>query len=166
MGMFDFLKGGKKKSAEPTKSPSQVLREAGLDPSTLKFGFGSDGAVTITGTAASDSERQRIASVVAGIPGVSAVNNQIELAAVGNAPESTDSVESSMSTPAAGADGGSGDGSGGGKTYTVVSGDTLWKIATRHYGKGNEYMKIFEANRDILDDPDKIQVGQVLKIPE
>lgn len=51
------------------------------------------------------------------------------------------------------------------QTYTVVKGDTLSAIAKRFYGNANEYMKIFEANKDQLKDPDKIQVGQVLKIP-
>ncbi len=52
------------------------------------------------------------------------------------------------------------------KTYTVKAGDTLSKIAKQHYGNANLYTKIFEANKDILRDPDKIQPGQVLKIPE
>jgi LysM repeat protein len=51
------------------------------------------------------------------------------------------------------------------QTYTVVKGDTLSKIAKEFYGNANEYMKIFNANRNQLNDPDKIQVGQVLKIP-
>jgi nucleoid-associated protein YgaU len=51
------------------------------------------------------------------------------------------------------------------KTYTVVSGDSLSKIAKRFYGDANAYQKIFEANRDKLTDPDRIQVGQVLTIP-
>lgn len=50
-------------------------------------------------------------------------------------------------------------------TYTVKSGDTLSKIAKDHLGDANAYMKIFEANKDQLNDPDKIKPGQVLKIP-
>lgn len=50
-------------------------------------------------------------------------------------------------------------------TYTVKSGDTLSKIAKEHLGNANDYMKIFEANKDQLTDPDKIKPGQVLKIP-
>jgi nucleoid-associated protein YgaU len=53
----------------------------------------------------------------------------------------------------------------GGKTYTVQSGDTLSKIAKEHLGDANAYMKIFNANKDQLTDPDKIKPGQVLKIP-
>ena len=52
-----------------------------------------------------------------------------------------------------------------GQTYTVQSGDTLSKIAKDHLGDANAYMKIFNANKDQLSDPDKIKPGQVLKIP-
>lgn len=51
------------------------------------------------------------------------------------------------------------------ESYTVQKGDTLSKIAKHFYGNANDYMRIFEANRDQLKDPDKIQIGQVLKIP-
>ena len=50
-------------------------------------------------------------------------------------------------------------------TYTVKAGDTLSKIAKDQLGNANAYMKIFEANKDQLSDPDKIKPGQVLKIP-
>jgi nucleoid-associated protein YgaU len=49
--------------------------------------------------------------------------------------------------------------------YTVKSGDSLSKIAKYVYGDPNSYNKIFEANRDILKNPDLIKPGQVLKIP-
>ena len=52
------------------------------------------------------------------------------------------------------------------RTYTVKSGDTLSKIAKDMLGDANAYMDIFNANRDQLKDPDKIQPGQVLKIPQ
>jgi len=52
------------------------------------------------------------------------------------------------------------------KVYVVVAGDTLSKIAKSFYGDAGKYMKIFEANKDQLKDPDKIQVGQKLKIPD
>ena len=51
-------------------------------------------------------------------------------------------------------------------TYTVKSGDTLSKIAKHVLGDANAYMEIFNLNRDQLSDPDKIQPGQVLKIPQ
>jgi nucleoid-associated protein YgaU len=62
-----------------------------------------------------------------------------------------------------------GAGIGGGqqnRTYTVQAGDSLSKISQQFYGNANQYMKIFEANRDRLDNPDQIQVGQQLVIPE
>ena len=52
-----------------------------------------------------------------------------------------------------------------GKVYEVVSGDSLSRIAKREYGNANEWKRIFEANRDLLKDPDKIHPGQKLKIP-
>ncbi|HSP06110.1 MAG TPA: LysM peptidoglycan-binding domain-containing protein, partial [Acidobacteriota bacterium] len=51
------------------------------------------------------------------------------------------------------------------QTYTVQKGDTLSAIAKKFYGNAGQYMKIFNANRDQLKDPDRINVGQVLKIP-
>ncbi len=49
--------------------------------------------------------------------------------------------------------------------YTVRKGDTLSAIAKSHYGNANAYTKIFEANRPMLENPDKIYPGQVLRIP-
>jgi nucleoid-associated protein YgaU len=51
------------------------------------------------------------------------------------------------------------------KVYVVVSGDSLSKIAKREYGDANAWNRIFEANQDILKDPNKIYPGQKLKIP-
>jgi nucleoid-associated protein YgaU len=52
------------------------------------------------------------------------------------------------------------------ETYEVKSGDSLSKIAKRVYGKSNEWKKIFEANKDLIKDPDKIFPGQKLKLPK
>ena len=52
-----------------------------------------------------------------------------------------------------------------GSTYVVQSGDTLWKIASRAYGDGSAYPKIFEANRGVLKQPEHIVPGQQLVIP-
>lgn len=51
------------------------------------------------------------------------------------------------------------------RTYTVVRGDCLWNIAKRYYGKGSEYMKIYNANRDKIKKPSLIYPNQVLVIP-
>jgi hypothetical protein len=52
-----------------------------------------------------------------------------------------------------------------GLSYNVTAGDTLSKIAKRFYGDANAYKQIFDANRDQLSDPDKIRVGQQLRLP-
>ena len=70
------------------------------------------------------------------------------------------SVDSSRATGAAVG------GAQGGETYTVKSGDTLSKISKHFYGDSNDYMRIFYANRDQLNDPNKINVGQQLNIPK
>lgn len=170
MGFFDSLKkamgGNKEPQPDVTVGPSQVLRDNGIDPSTLDFKFGSDGTVTISGTAASEAERQKIVELVSGIAGVSAVNDQTSVAPppapeapVVAAPEpevsSAPSPEPATAAPAAAV-----------KTYTVQPGDSLWKIAEAHYGNGSKYMKIFEANQPLLEDPNKIFPGQELAIPE
>ena len=57
-------------------------------------------------------------------------------------------------------------GAGGGAQYHVVArGETLSAIAKRYYGNANKYTTIFEANRDVLDNPDNIFPGQKLRIP-
>jgi LysM repeat protein len=52
------------------------------------------------------------------------------------------------------------------QTYVVAAGDSLSKIAKHFYGNAHAYMKIFEANKDQLSDPDKIKPGQKLRIPK
>jgi len=66
------------------------------------------------------------------------------------------SVDSSLPAPAETANA---------QKYTVKSGDSLSKIAKQFYGDANQYMRIFDANKDQLDDPNKIDVGQELTIP-
>lgn len=50
--------------------------------------------------------------------------------------------------------------------HEVKKGDSLWKIAEKHYGNGSKYPEIFEANKPMLSDPDKIYPGQMLRIPD
>ena len=69
-------------------------------------------------------------------------------------------VQSKVSSTAEITGGGAGE-----RSYTVESGDTLSHIAKAHYGKAGKWRAIFEANRDQIDDPDRIFPGQVLKIP-
>jgi nucleoid-associated protein YgaU len=83
--------------------------------------------------------------------------NHSDLTADIDAPAGSD--QSRNRTPVAGATGGT-------QSYTVKPGDTLSKIAKQYYGDANQYMKIFEANKDKLNDPNKIQPGQQLTIPQ
>jgi LysM repeat protein len=57
-------------------------------------------------------------------------------------------------------------GSQGNRHYTVKPGDTLSKLSKQFYGDAGQYKRIFDANRNILRDPDKLSVGQELMIPE
>ena len=50
--------------------------------------------------------------------------------------------------------------------YVIQSGDTLWGIASKFLGNGSKYPEIFEANREVIEDPDKIFVGQKIRIPK
>jgi nucleoid-associated protein YgaU len=50
-------------------------------------------------------------------------------------------------------------------TYIVVAGDSLSRIAKRHYGDANDWPRIYDANRDVIKDPNLIHPGQQLRIP-
>ena len=54
----------------------------------------------------------------------------------------------------------------GGRTYTVVKGDSLSKIAKQFYGNAGQWKKIYEANKDTIKNPDLIYPGQTFKIPD
>jgi nucleoid-associated protein YgaU len=75
-------------------------------------------------------------------------------------------VDSSMAPAQTMSAGASTSGAGSERRYTVQAGDSLSKIASRFYGNAGQYMKIYEANRNTLSDPDKIRAGQELIIPE
>ncbi|MEM8998118.1 MAG: peptidoglycan-binding protein LysM [Acidobacteriota bacterium] len=95
------------------------------------------GTVTLKGKVDSQEAAEKIVLTVGNIEGVEAVDNQLEVE--NPEPEAT--------------------------FYTVVRGDTLSGIAKKHYGKASKYMVIFEANKPMLEDPDKIYPGQSLRIP-
>ena len=69
------------------------------------------------------------------------------------------SIDSSLPAPAAAA------AAATARKYTVKPGDSLSKIAKEFYGDASQYTRIFEANQDQLDDPNKVQAGQELNIP-
>lgn len=173
MGLFDNLKNvlsGKKDDsiAGTTKAPSQVLRENGVDPSGLKFAFGADGTVTVSGEVQREADKASINKLLLTIPGIKQVKQELSVAKVtGKAatePASAAAAESTDHPPAA--ESTSQAASPTSNTYTVQPGDTLWKIAKQFYGEGNQYLKIFEANKGLLKDPDHIFPGQELVIPK
>lgn len=105
----------------------------------LKVSYNGDtDTVTLSGTAKTQADRERARLAAGNVQHVETVVDNIEVEVP--APES--------------------------RFYTVKSGDTLSKIAKAMYGNANDYMKIFEANKPMLSDPNKIYVGQVLRIPE
>jgi nucleoid-associated protein YgaU len=163
MGLFESIKNTFSKSepaADITVAPSQLLREAGLDPGGLKFGFGA-GSITVSGTIRDESARKKIVGVLSSIPGIDFVQDEMMLSEPATpAPAADPGMAPAADTAAEGEDGDAP------RTYTVVSGDTLWKISEREYGNGTHYMKIFEANTDVLEHPDRIFPGQKLVIPE
>ncbi len=108
----------------------------GVDASRIDVA--QDGAkVTVRGKAKTQAEAEKIVVAAGNVEGVEEVESDIEVEA-----------------PAAQA-----------TFYTVVSGDTLSKIAKAHYGDAMKYPAIFDANRPMLSDPDKIYPGQTLRIP-
>ncbi|MFP9098113.1 peptidoglycan-binding protein LysM [Flavobacterium sp. RHBU_24] len=93
--------------------------------------------VTLEGEVEHQADAEKIALAVGNVGGVQSVNNQMRVTA--SEPES--------------------------QFYTVVSGDSLSKIAGKYYGDVQKYNVIFEANKPMLSDPDKIYPGQLLRIP-
>ncbi|MEC7120782.1 MAG: peptidoglycan-binding protein LysM [Pseudomonadota bacterium] len=162
MCLFSFVKGvgekltGKKDAPAPAAAPTQAAPSAeptaqeianlllnrvqslGLGISGLSVSYNSTtDTATIRGEAQSQADREKAVLSVGNIDHVAAVQDDMTVA--------TPEPESKM--------------------YTVKSGDTLSKVAKEFYGNANEYNKIFEANKPMLSHPDKIYVGQVLRIP-
>ena len=96
-----------------------------------------DDKVTLTGEAASQSDREKIVLLVGNHEGIGSVDDNMTVAK--QEPEA--------------------------RFYEVKKGDTLSKIAKEHYGDANRYHEIFEANKPMLKDPDEIYPGQRLRIP-
>ncbi len=148
MGLFNFKKDAgtrveipsaadeMRARAEKSRALMGLVQELGFDVDDLKVGY-DDGVVTVHGKVASQEVREKIVLVLGNTRGVAQVDDRLEVEAP--APEAT--------------------------FYTVESGDSLSKIAKEVYGDAMKYPVIFEANKPMLEDPDKIYPGQVLRIP-
>ncbi len=128
----------KEKYAESQKATGleNYVEKLGLNVKNLDIRF-DDGVATISGEAPDQDTRERVILAVGNTDGVETVSETITVASGG--------AESAL--------------------HVVVKGDTLWAIAKARLGDGNRYPEIFEANRPMLSDPNKIFVGQVLRIP-
>lgn len=98
---------------------------------------GGSGTVTVMGVAPDQPTREKILLCCGNVQGVAQVNDMMTVA------EPADES----------------------RFHTVVKGDTLSAISKTYYGNANEYPKIFEANKPMLNSPDKIYPGQLLRIP-
>jgi nucleoid-associated protein YgaU len=150
MGLMSFFKGvgekifGHKEEAAPTPATEGLrasallahVQQLGLPFNSLTIKTSGD-TVFLEGSVAAQADSEKIALAVGNVEGVHAVDNQ--LAVDVPEPEAT--------------------------FHTVVSGDTLSKIAKTVYGDPMKYPVIFEANKPMLTHPDKIYPGQVLRIP-
>lgn len=143
MGLFTFLKDAGEKLFGGTEAKADELKKhldaQGLDTKDIQVHVNGD-QVELKGAVKDQSTLEKAILAVGNSAGIAGVK--------------TDGV--TVSAP--------GEES---RFYTVKSGDTLWKIAETEYGKGNggKYTVIFEANKPMLKDPDKIYPGQNLRIP-
>ncbi|MCR9062947.1 MAG: peptidoglycan-binding protein LysM [Cytophagales bacterium] len=144
MGLMSFFKGVGEKLFPSAEKEPEVKAQAllshvqglGLPFKKLSIKVVDD-VVTLQGEVAQQEDSEKIAIAVGNVEGVASVDNQLEVAEP--KPEA--------------------------QFHTVESGDWLSKIAKKYYGDANKYMVIFEANKPMLSDPDKIYPGQVLRIP-
>lgn len=124
---------------------SKEKDEAALREEVKKLGLDSDDVVIevdgetvkVSGKTTSQAEKEKILLALGNVEGVASVEDHLEVEEP--APEA--------------------------EYHTVLRGDTLWAISKKFYGAGSKYMMIFEANTPMLSHPDKIYVGQVLRIP-
>jgi len=117
----------------------KYIASQGLQAEGLDVGYdGATQTVTVSGVAADQATKEKIVLCCGNVASVAKVNDMLTVATPAE-PES--------------------------KYHTVKSGDTLSKIAKEAYGDANAYMKIFEANKPMLKDPNKIYPGQMLRIP-
>jgi len=150
MGLISFLKGagekvfGKSEAVREKEKAEAIvnhINKYGLKVKDLAVSV-DDETVTLGGEVSSIIEKNKVVVAAGNVDGISAVNDNLVL----NIPEPV-AVEPEK------------------QFYTVVKGDYLSKISKRVYGDAMKYNIIFEANRPMLTDPNKIYPGQVLVIP-
>jgi len=124
-------------SLQKARGLEKFVTDMGIEVKDLDVRF-HEGLATVTGSVADQATREKVIMAIGNVEGVEQVHDEIEI------PD--DAADESA-------------------THVVASGDTLWKIAETQYGDGNRYPEIFEANKPMLSDPDKIYPGQVLRIP-
>jgi len=130
-----------------------VINSSGVKLSHMHI---QDNKLFLQGAAGSDAVKNRVWDEVKKVnPSLNDITVDLTVDPAAAPPPATQAAAASASG-----------GSSKGRTYTVTAGDSLSKIAKNFYGNANQYMKIFEANKDKLSDPDKIKPGQVLTIPE
>lgn len=141
MGLLSFAKDiGKKLFNREEDAPDKItayIEEDNPGVSNLQVDV-KDGVVTLAGEAESAEAMEKAMLMAGNVAGVKEVRADDVVA-----PAATDKVE----------------------YYEIVSGDTLSAIAQKYYGKASAYPRIFEANREVIKDPDKIYVGQKIRIP-
>jgi nucleoid-associated protein YgaU len=141
MGLLSFAKDIGKKlfnhEAEASDKITNYIEEDNPGVKDLKVKV-EDGVVTLSGKADDAAALEKAVLMAGNVKGVSEVKFDNV-----SAPAVTVKVE----------------------YYEIVSGDTLSGIAKKFYGKSSEYPRIFEANREVIKDPDKIYVGQKIRIP-
>lgn len=141
MGLFDFAKDlGRKLFDRDDDAPAKISQHIqddnpGIDDLEVAF---DDGVVSLSGSASSADAVEKAVLMAGNVEGVQEVKID-DL----DAPSVTDGVQ----------------------YYVIEKGDTLSGIAKRYYGNAMEYPKIFEANREVIKDPDLIFPGQKIRIP-
>ena len=153
MGLLDFLKDagedlfGGKKGNEADAIRDKIEKELGSNIDNVGVLF-NNGRVELHGTAKSQAAKEKAALIAGNVKGVVSVNDD-KLKVQGQ--------QTAQATPAS---------SPSSTYYTIESGDTLSKIADRFYGDPQKYHDIFEANREVIKDPDKIYPGQKIRVPQ
>lgn len=184
MGLFSFLRDvGAKLSGHggaysvPTpEALSNELKRLGLPADNVSMKVEGD-TVHLSGRVPDAEMREKIVLAVGNVEGVGKVDDSglqggeqtgSLAGAVGgmaNLPAGAASTSSASGAVHAASPQPVEQGPGGSMFYTVQKGDTLSAIAKKHYGDANAYNSIFEANRPMLEHPDRIYPGQVLRIP-